>query len=47
MLIQIMFHLPKPDYTPELEKINLNWIAGLINGDGGFNIRIIKIKESA
>lgn len=47
MLIQIIFNLPKPDYTPELDKINLNWIAGLIIGEGGFNIRIINIKESA
>jgi hypothetical protein len=34
--------ISKPDYSPELFKMNIYWIAGFINADGGFFLPICK-----
>lgn len=38
---------PLPLYEPDLENINVHWIAGFLNADGGFNIRVGANPKSA
>jgi LAGLIDADG endonuclease len=36
----------KPDYNPDLNKINVHWIAGFINADGHFGLSVYKSSKT-
>lgn len=36
---------PKPEYNPDLTKINIDWIAGFINADGHYGLGVFKTSK--